>query len=331
MLELCDVSLKPTARAFSHRFVDGQITVVLGRNNSGKTLLTRIIAGLDEPACGKLLLDGEDITGSSPGKRSVALVIQAFVNYPSWTVLQNIASPLLAKSKFGRINAGVRRQVEEIAERLELTDLLQRYPHSLSGGQQQRVAIGRALAKSARVLVMDEPLVNLDYKLRESLQMQLQDLLHQYGMSVIYTTSDPRDVFTLADSVLLMADDQVLQSGRPLQVYESPTSPGAADLMSDPFVNRLPGAAELQMIRPEHLQLEQQAADDAAFEVEVIGTETNGSETYLHCRAQGNHWVARLPGLVTLKSGSRCALYASADSVMKFASPETQETAVSGG
>ncbi len=317
MLELRDVVLKPGAAPIRQRFPAGRISVALGRNRSGKTWLARVIAGLERPASGKLLLDGEDLAGVAPGKRSISLVVQSFVNYPGWTVFQNLASPLVA-ARAGE--ALIRSRVADIAGKLGLQELLERYPDSLSGGQLQRLAIGRALAKGAQVLVMDEPLVNLDYKLREALQLELRALLGELDLCVIYTSSDPRDAFALADELVLMADHTVLQSGPPLDVYNAPATPAAADLMSDPRANRLPGE-EVALIRPEHLYLQRRARDDLAFPVEVLGSETDGSETFLHCRPEGladGHWLARLEGLKVLPAGSRVELFAPAASVLRF-------------
>ncbi len=321
MLELRDLVLKSGADPISHTFAGGRITVVLGRNHSGKTLLCRVLAGLAEPAAGGMFLEGRSLAGVGPGPRPVALVYQAFVNYPDWTVFQNIASPMVAA---GETKAAIDVRVRDIASRLGLTALLDRYPAALSGGQQQRLAIGRALAKSARLLVMDEPLVNLDFKLRESLQLELAQLLHDLDLAVVYTSSDPRDAFAVGDDLVLMADHGVLQSGEPLEVYAAPVSPAAADLMCDPRANRLPDGAGL--IRPEHLSLARGAEDDRLFDIEVIGCETNGSETFLHCRPDGlsedDHWVARLEGLVRLAPGDRQTLFAPADNVLRFVNPD---------
>ncbi len=319
MLELESLVLKPGARPISHRFPAGRISVVLGRNRSGKTALTRVIAGLDEPVSGDVRLNGESLASASPGIRSVSLVYQTFVNYPGWTVAGNLGSPLVA-ARWDRER--IRIRVREIAGKLGLADLLDRYPDALSGGQQQRVAIGRALAKGADVLVMDEPLVNLDYKLRESLQLELKSLLHELGVTVIYTTTDPRDAFALGDALVLLAEHTLLQSGTPLAVYDRPASPAAAHLMSDPQANQVPGDPPA-LVRPEHLYLKPHAADDASFSVEVLGTETNGSETFLHCRpepveAHADHWVAHLSGLVDLPAGGRVTLYAPAGSLLTF-------------
>lgn len=317
MLELRDLVLKSGAGPISHLFPAGRITVVLGRNHSGKTLFCRTLAGLADPLSGDLLLDGRSLIGVGPGKRSVALVYQAFVNYPNWTVFENIASPLVAA---GEPRAVIDSRVRDIAARLGIEALLERHPDALSGGQQQRLAIGRALAKNARLLVMDEPLVNLDFKLRERLQLELTELLKGLELAVIYTSSDPRDAFALGDELVLMADHQVLQSGSPLDVYRAPVSVAAADLMSDPRVNRVPDGNGV--LRPEHLSLHRGEASDLAFGAEVIGCETNGSETFVHCRPDGldpdDHWVARLEGLTRVTPGSRLSLYAPRENLMTF-------------
>ena len=324
MLELRDLVLKPGAEPIAHTFAGGRITVVLGRNHSGKTLLCRTLAGLAEPVAGGVYLEGKTLAGIDPGRRPVSLVYQAFVNYPDWTVFDNIASPMVAaRAAKETIDA----QVRDIAGRLGLAALLDRYPAELSGGQQQRLAIGRALAKQARLLVMDEPLVNLDFKLREALQLELAELLHDLDLAVVYTSSDPRDAFSLGDDLILMADHGVLQSGEPLEVYQAPVGAAAADLMCDPRANRLPDQSGL--IRPEHLSLSAGARDDLDFAVEVIGCETNGSETFLHCRPEGlasdDHWVARLEGLVRLAPGSRETLYAPADNVLHLVSDSGEQ------
>lgn len=313
MLALHDIPLG--AHPVSHSFASGAISVVLGRNRSGKTRLCRLIAGLDPAGGGRVELDGQDITRYSPGQRSVALVYQAFVNYPNLTVFENIASPLRARR---RPDDEVLARVQEIAGKLELAALLERQPSQLSGGQQQRLAIGRALAKSARVLLLDEPLVNLDYKLREAMELELRSMLQSESLTVIYTTSDPRDAFNLGDQVVLLEDHRIIQSGQPLEVYETPVSPGAADLMSDPGVNRFVRDGTLCVVRPEHLRLEPRGAGQQCFALAVLSVETSGSETYLHGTVADQHWVAKLPGLHRIETGERVELYAAADAVLTF-------------
>ena len=287
-----------------------------GCNRSGKTRLCRLIAGLEAPPRGAILLDGADITRLPPARRSVALVYQAFVNYPNLTVFENIASPLVAQ----RVpKPRVQERVAEIAGRLQLSALLERRPAELSGGQQQRVAIGRALAKSARVLLLDEPLVNLDYKLREALELELREMLHAEGLVVVYTTSDPRDAFNLADQVVLLDDHRFVQCGSPLEVYEHPVSLAAADLMSEPGINALPGEGGRLAVRPEHLSVEAPAVPSVAFQLDVLSVETNGSETYLHGAVGGEHWVAKLKGLHRVAAGQTLRLHAPREAVLEFA------------
>ena len=298
--------------AFTHRFAAGSITVVLGRNNSGKTRLARSIAGLELSPPGTLAIDGVDVSRADARRRPVGLVYQAFVNYPNWNVFQNIASPLIAQ---GVDSASVSRTVRELAGRLHIEALLDRLPHELSGGQQQRVAIARALAQGSRVLVMDEPLVNLDYKLREELELQLRELLLKEGPVVIYTTSDPRDAFNLADEVVLLDGRDKLQSGTPLEVYQAPASIRAADLMSNPGVNVLDTG---EALRPEHLFASRRGPNDLCFEGKLESLETSGSETWLHCRVGGRHWVARLSGMFHLPIGASVRLFADAADLLRF-------------
>ena len=300
--------------AFSHRFAEGAVTVVLGRNNAGKTRLARAVAGLDPSPPGTVFINGADVSTLSARRRRVGLVYQAFVNYPNWSVFDNIASPMKAAGRDGDADE-LRRAVEALAGRLQIGDLLDRLPGALSGGQQQRVAIARALAQQGDVLVMDEPLVNLDYKLREALSLQLREIVQSDGQTVLYLTSDPKDAFTLGDEVLLLQDRAKLQSGTPLAVYNAPVSAAAADLMSDPGVNRL---GEQILVRPEHLRLAPLADGDAVFEAEVNSVETSGAETFLHCRVAGADWVARLPGMADVKAGTRVRLYAGKEDLIRL-------------
>ncbi len=315
MLRVRNLALNAGAEPFDHDFIDQGITTVIGRNASGKTLLARIIAGLERPAQGQLYLDDVDLGALKPGARPVALVTQAFVNYPNWSVRDNLASPMRAA---GVAAHAMQARVLELAEQLGLNDLLERLPAELSGGQQQRLAIGRALAKQAKVLVMDEPLVNLDYKLREALMGELRKLLRDQALTVIYTTSDCRDGFAMGDEVVLLADHSLVQTGTPLAVYRNPVSAQSAELMSDPGVNCWRVNGGLAVVRPEHLYLEAAEATDLAFPARLLSRETNGSETFLHCEVADEHWVVRLDGLIPAPQTEELTLYAAADSIYEF-------------
>jgi glycerol transport system ATP-binding protein len=251
------------------------------------------------------------------------VVFQAFVNYPNWTVAENIASPMLAQ--------GVKRKdrdirTRQLAEVLGLEELMQRLPNELSGGQQQRLAIARAMAQQAQVLVLDEPLVNLDYKLRETLVLELRSLLQHSGTSVIYTSTDPKDAFALGDEVLLLDEHTKLQSGKPLDVYREPQSYAAADLMSDPGVNpfmtkaSLVAAARKAAVRPEHVYLASAPppGEVSEFQMDVWGLETSGDETFIHGAVEENPWVVRCSGMAHVVPGQRLPILVRNDDIMRF-------------
>jgi glycerol transport system ATP-binding protein len=219
----------------------GAINVVLGHTGAGKTSLLRMIAGLERPTQGAIRIAGVDVTRRPPRERSVALVYQQFINYPSLTVRENIASPLRLR--------GVRDhapRVRELARVLRIDDLLDRFPGELSGGQQQRVAIARALAKGADIVLLDEPLVNLDYKLREDLRDELRALLGAARSgarpaTVVYATSDPAEALALGGRTILLHQGRVLQHAPTLEVYHRPASVTAARVFSDPPMNIVDG------------------------------------------------------------------------------------------
>jgi glycerol transport system ATP-binding protein len=224
------------------RFEPATIHVLLGRTGAGKTSLLRIIAGLDRPTTGAVRVDGVDITRRTAQQRSVALVYQQFINYPSLRVRDNIASPLRLRRA-----ANVDARVRELARLLRIDDLLDRLPGELSGGQQQRVAIARALAKDAEVVLLDEPLVNLDYKLREDLRDELRGLLLAARpggrpATVIYATTDPGEALALGGTTVLVHHGRVLQHAPALEVYHRPASVLAAGVASDPPMNLIDGA-----------------------------------------------------------------------------------------
>lgn len=295
MITVENLDLSPNGSSnslFSHTFRDGDITVVLGRNRAGKTRLCRAIAGLDpvNPAA-RITIDNADVSRVSTQQRPVAMVYQAFVNYPTLSVFDNLASPLRRR---GFSRAEIREEVARVANQLQIEELLDRLPSELSGGQQQRVAIGRALAKASPVILLDEPLANLDYKLRESLQAELRSNFD--GKTVVYTTTDPVDAFALADEVVLLADHEKVGAGSPQDLYSAPVCLPAAHLMSDPGVNEGEDAEGLFAIRPEHLRIDENEGD-LAFAARVVACETNGSQTFLHLNHDGREWTARLPGL----------------------------------
>jgi len=330
LLEINNLRLAPDSAPARVEFGAGDIAVLLGRNNSGKTNLLRLIAGLSSRASGEVSIDGEPQGELAPGERPVSFVFQAFVNYPHWSVRQNIESPM--RGRHSALSQAQRAsRVEEIAATLQLDDFLGRKPGELSGGQQQRLAIGRALASEARVLLLDEPFVNLDFRLRERLTRELGSLLGDTGTIALFASSDSSDAFALADNVVLLADQQLLQSGAPLAVYRRPETLSAADLMSEPAVNWLRRGTNLEVVRPEHLLLAPPVATDsvATFTLRVIDVETNGSHTFVQGRLlkpagveSSGLWVARLPGLPDVRAESKdeslLTLYVAAQNLLEL-------------
>jgi len=318
MLELADVRLNDRCHeGFSHSFAAGEIAVVLGANLAGKTDLCRLIAGLHTCASGRIRLNQIDLDRLKPQQRPVSMVYQAFVNYPNLTVRENIASPMWAR----RMPADLRRsRVDELAAMLQISELLERLPDALSGGQQQRLAIARALAKDASVLLLDEPLVNLDFKLREALEYELRDLLRAANTVVIYTSSDPRDAFALGDQVLLLERGRKIQAGKPLGVYRRPETFAAMELLAEPGVNRFVRQGKTCALRPEHVRLGE-AADTAAtigFDMQVTAYETNGDESFIHGRVDDDDWVIRCHGMREVQVGGMLALHARPADIVSF-------------
>ncbi len=312
MLELTDVRLPGASLPFAHTFAAGEISVVLGANQSGKTDLCRLIAGLPTRASGAVAIDGEAVV-AGPRRRPVAMVYQAFINYPNLTVAENIASPLKARRQ---PRAEIDAAVEALAAKLGLEGLLGRRPAELSGGQQQRLAIARALAKDARVLLLDEPLVNLDFKLREALQSELRSLLKASATVVIYTTSDPRDAFALGDEVMLLAAGEKLQAGVPIEVYTNPSSLAAMQLLSDPGVNLFERDGHTHAVRPEHLRVD--VDGELSFDLAVTANETNGDESFVHGLVNEREWVVRTRGMLEALPGEVLRVSVRADDIRRF-------------
>ncbi|MGI9204312.1 MAG: ABC transporter ATP-binding protein [Woeseiaceae bacterium] len=317
MLELADVRLRGDAvDGFDHVFKDGEVSVVLGTNNSGKTDLCRLIAGLHTQATGEINLDGRNLRSLPPQLRPVSLVYQAFVNYPNLTVRENIASPLVARRLSG---AEREKKVHELSSMLQISEFLNRLPHELSGGQQQRLAIARALAKDAQVLLLDEPLANLDFKLRESLENELRDLFSDTNTIVIYTSSDPRDAFALGDQILLLKDGTKIQAGTPIDVYRFPNSFAAMELLAEPIINYFESAGNSCALRPEHIQVgKEDVAGIVEFDMLVTAYETNGNESFIHGEVEGRDWVIRRHGMHSVAVGTNIDLFARADDVVHF-------------
>jgi ABC-type sugar transport system ATPase subunit len=219
------------------RFERGRFSVVLGSPVSGKSVLMRLIMGLEPPDSGRVLYRGEDVTAQPAGLRNFGYVPQSFALYPHYRVFDNIAYPLiLAKKK-----TDLKARVEKVAKKLRIDHLLLKYPNQLSGGEKQRVALARGMIKDSSVFILDDPLVGLDFKLRESLFVDLRDMLSEVDGSVIYSTSDPLETLALADDVFVLDDHRIIECGSLDQVYEVPRQARTLQILGVPAANFVEG------------------------------------------------------------------------------------------
>jgi len=310
--------------------VEGAMTVLLGATLAGKTSLMRIMAGLDRPTEGRVLADGADVTGVPVRRRNVAMVYQQFINYPSMSVYDNIASPLKLRGA-----GDIREKVRAMAARLHIDHLLERYPSELSGGQQQRVALARALAKDAPLILLDEPLVNLDYKLREELRDELSALFAEGRSTVIYATTEPGEALLLGGHTAVLDAGELLQYGPTAEVFHRPNSLRVARAFSDPPMNlfaarRTADGFLLQGDMEVPRALPPGAGGDGgeiiaglragALDVEprpghvglpgvVKLAEISGSDTFVHAETPAGDVVAQLPGVHRYTLDQRVRLY----------------------
>lgn len=239
-LELRNVSKvvdgRPHIHATDLTLKKGTMNVLLGPTLSGKTSLMRLMAGLDVPTTGQVFWEGNDVTGLRVQDRQVAMVYQQFINYPSMTVYENIASPLRLLGKSGQeIDAAVKKS----ADLMQLSPMLDRKPLELSGGQQQRCALARALVKDAGLVLLDEPLANLDYKLREELRVEIPKIFEEAGSIFVYATTEPEEALLLGGNTAALWEGQVRQFGPTPEVYRQPADATTARVFSDPPMNFL--------------------------------------------------------------------------------------------
>ncbi|MBB4039234.1 glycerol transport system ATP-binding protein [Microvirga flocculans] len=310
----------------------GSLNVLLGATLAGKTSLMRLMAGLDAPTEGRILFDGKDVTGWPVQRRSVAMVYQQFINYPSLSVYENIASPLRVS---GLPQKETDARVRDAARLLKLEPYLDRKPLNLSGGQQQRTAIARALVKRADLVLLDEPLANLDYKLREELREELPRVFSASGAIFVYATTEPSEALLLGGNTATLSEGRVTQFGPTPQVYRRPQDLTTARVFSDPPLNTLKviktgGSAILSTggevratgplaavpdgdytlgFRAHHLTLDPKGGDEIAIPAVVSVAEITGSESYIHLDASEHRLVALVPGVRRLEPKSPVTAY----------------------
>jgi glycerol transport system ATP-binding protein len=369
MLELAGVSKRlgteDHIRDVSLQLERGSMNVLLGPTLSGKTSLMRLMAGLDKPTSGDILLNGISVLGIPVQKRRVAMVYQQFINYPTLSIYENIASPL----RVARLaKADIDKKVRRAADLLRLTDFLEKRPAELSGGQQQRTAIARALVKESQLVLLDEPLANLDYKLREELRQELPRIFAELGSILVYASTEPSEALLLGGNTATLHQGRVTQFGRTIDVFQRPSDLVTAKIFSDPPLNTapvrkrgaelcfdrfviplsgkqaaLPDADYIMGLRPWHLTLERMSnaagADATAdnnrctIEGRVKVTEITGSETYVHLQIAGLPWVSLSHGVRHLDVDTMQTLYFSPEKIYLFdeagrlvLAPDTLET-----
>ncbi len=344
-LELKNVSKRVGAdthiRDTSLVFEDGSFNVLLGATRAGKTTLMQLMAGIQPVTSGEVWYRAKNITKLPVQKRNVSMVYQQFINYPMMSVYENIASPLRVA---GLGDAEIKSRVGKAAEILRLTPMLGRKPSELSGGQQQRTAIARAIVKDSDVIYLDEPLANLDYKLREELRDELPKLFAGRNAIVFYATTEPHEALLFGGNTLTLHEGRVVQFGKTADVYRHPNSLLSAQVFSDPPINTvrvtkrgtsltvfdkvtwqvapahggLPDGPYDIGLRPHHL-LPGKMAGGGALTGRVLVTEISGSESVVHLSAGGQTWVSQSHGVQAYKVGDAATVHADMAQALYFA------------
>ncbi len=313
----------------------GKLLVLLGPSGCGKSTTLRLIAGLEEITSGHIYIGGQEASTLPPAKRKLSMVFQSYALFPHLTVAENIVFGL----KVRRVEAGERQQrLARVAELLGLSSLLQRKPAQLSGGQRQRVALGRAIIAEAPVCLMDEPLSNLDAKLRQEMRGEIRSLQQRLGITMIYVTHDQTEAMSMADRIILLRDGRIEQNGAPEELYTRPANAFTACFVGTPPMNLLqlvPGAGGAVVagtsapavlegsadglmlgVRPEHISISPHSGVDA----EVVDTEYHGADTIIGCKVGSQLLALRAPGRANFAVGARVRLSWSADDVHVFES-----------
>ncbi len=346
---MAKIELKGIAKSFGRSCVldglgleikDGEFFCLVGPSGCGKTTLLNLIAGLEFPDAGEVRLDGRDVTALGPRERDVAMVFQSYALYPHLTVRENIAFPLRVRKT---PEDEIARRVAETAQTLGLGALLDRRPRQLSGGQQQRVALGRALIRRPAVFLLDEPLSNLDAKLRTQMRLELKRLHRDFPVTTVYVTHDQEEALSLSDRMAILKDGKIQQIATPLEAYERPANVFVAQFIGKPLMNLLKGSAGdgavkvqdgllplkgasprgpvLLGVRPEHLSFVPEGQGDLRGTVEVV--EPMGPETWVEVACAGERVVVKTQGRAPAAPGLPVALRWDAEKAHLF-DPETE-------
>jgi multiple sugar transport system ATP-binding protein len=314
---------------------DGEFCVLVGPSGCGKSTLLRMIAGLENISAGEIRIGGRVVNHVHPKERDIAMVFQNYALYPHMTVAANMGFSLALR---GEAKGLIDERVRKAAAILDLTPYLERYPRQLSGGQRQRVAMGRAIVRDPQVFLFDEPLSNLDAKLRVAMRTEIKELHQRLKTTTVYVTHDQIEAMTMADKIVVMHDGLVEQAGAPLELYDRPANRFVAGFIGSPAMNFLPGRASgggiaiagagaalaagarleenrevILGVRPEHLEI---AAD--GFEAEVVVVEPTGSETQVFARLGGQEIAAVFRERHEFVPGQRIRLRPRADCLHLF-------------
>jgi multiple sugar transport system ATP-binding protein len=316
---------------------EGQIVVVFGPSGAGKTVLLRLIAGVEEPDEGSIRLEGRDVTDAAPETRGVGMAFQNFALFPHMSAYDNIASAL---NSGGRAPGAVKDKVAAVAKLLKVSHVLQHAPRELSNGQKQRISLARALVSDPRILLLDDPLRNVDAKLRYEMRLELPSLLKASGSTVLYVTQDYKEAMALGDRIAVLLDGKFEQIATPYDIYRAPASLGVARLFGDPTLNMIPaeplladgapvfnlggalaamprgyahtiGKACVIGIRPEAILVED-APSPGSFPVEIVAVTPLNEKSVLLLRAlDGRELLAAEAGeeASSRRHGAACARY----------------------
>ena len=321
-------------------FQKNSINILLGSTLAGKTTLMQIMAGLDKPTKGEIWFDNKNVTGMTVQKRNVSMVYQQFINYPNFTVFDNIASPL----KITGMNSGeIKKKVGEVADLLKLSGMLNKKPNELSGGQQQRTALARALVKDSGLILLDEPLANLDFKLREELREELPKLFENRECIVVYATTEPSDALLIGGNTATVMQGKIIQYGKTIDVYNKPSNLISAKVFSDPPINvseikktgdtfsllndsvkwkssnvKIKDGKYKVGIRPHNITTYREGINSVEIKGKVLISELSGSESLIHFRNFNSDWVSLSNGTHQMNVGQEAKLYMNVDEFMYF-------------
>ena len=313
---------KPAVDDFTFEVKPGEFLVLVGPSGCGKSTTLRMVAGLELPTSGRISIGGRDVTMLPPKDRDIAMVFQNYALYPHMTVRENMSFALRLRHV---PKDEIARRVDEAAKTLGLASYLDRLPKALSGGQRQRVAVGRAIVREPAVFLFDEPLSNLDAKMRVEMRAEIVRLHHALGATMIYVTHDQTEAMTMGDRIVVMEGGRIQQAAPPLEVYDRPANKFVASFIGTPPMNLLPpGVLDLGRtvgVRPEHLRIFPAGeAPEGALLAHVDIVEPLGAETLVHAVLDGRNTpiVARAPGSTHVRHGDAIALVPDMEKAVKF-------------